>query len=130
MLFLLAPSPSLIARINRRLENVKTKDIWSGKAQRSLRRNSLIENCRNYARSLPNQCTSAIFSRYTQVRLPSISLRNAPPPRGNRFSGGAFLGGCVVTSTVGPPSACLVNSRSRPPYHPCFTLSFSSLPVK
>ena len=42
-LFLLARFLSIIARINRRRENVKTKDIWSGKAQRSLRRNSLIE---------------------------------------------------------------------------------------
>ena len=51
-LILVGTIPSLIASINRRLENVKTEDIWSGKAQRSLRRNSLIENCRKYARKV------------------------------------------------------------------------------
>src|SRR6516162_5215372 len=80
ILFLLAPSPSLIASINRRLENVKTEDIWSGKAQRSLRRNSLIENCRKYARR-PQSAPS--FLSYRLDAAPSLELaRSARSPPG------------------------------------------------
>jgi hypothetical protein len=39
------------SKISRRQENVKTKDIWAGKAQRSLRRKLFeIEKSRKYPR--------------------------------------------------------------------------------
>ena len=60
---------SLIARINRPQENVKTKDIWSGKAQRSLRK-SLLAN-RHLNASLPFSPQSRALGRLTL--LPSGS---------------------------------------------------------
>jgi len=42
------------------------------------------------------QCTSTTFdSSHAAVRFPSISLRNAPPPRGIKLSSAAFLTGWV-----------------------------------
>ena len=61
-LILIGTIPVPHSKYNRRLENVKTEDIWSGKAQRSLRRNSLIENCQSTLGSLFATAVGSVLS--------------------------------------------------------------------
>ena len=58
--FLSAPSLSLIAKTNALQENVRTKDIWSDKAQRSLRKRLLA--------SRPTFDQAAVLSHEDKLR--------------------------------------------------------------
>jgi len=68
-------------------------------------------------------------SCFWQARLPSISLRKAPPPRGNRLSFDAALVGWQATSTVGAPLT-VVSLRNSRACFPAWVLLFSSSPSK